>query len=298
MVGQYTNSTCREKLAVPSDKIDSKGTLNENPRNVCSHSTDVNDIESSRGEKKSAQQFKDAESSSDMNFNSIEATAANEAEKVDVSAGHINKSQLPVECGSNTVQAIASSPRHASSKKERGGTEGGHLKEMPSQGKRGGDSCLKENKGLDCLKEKRMDACDVNPDTATVISQSQPCCPLPEDSKDQEHFDKSNKQKTELQHKKEEAPCKKKFEGLVDSKPGRKRERGDVTESGKAKKEKVEPGLMYLLANLTTEMMKKGGVQTKEEAEQLVNQDILNNHSCFKVCVQYSEAWAECQSPH
>ena len=125
-----------------------------------------------------------------------------------------------------------------------------------------------------------------------------PCCPLPEDSKDQEHFDKSNKQKTELQHKKEEAPCKKKFEGLVDSKPGRKRERGDVTESGKAKKEKVEPGLMYLLANLTTEMMKKGGVQTKEEAEQLVNQDILNNHSCFKVCVQYSEAWAECQSPH
>ena len=169
---------------------------------------------------------------------------------------------------------------------------------MSSQGKRGGDSCLKENRGPDCLKEKRTDACDVNPDTATVISQSQPCCPLPEDSKDQEHFDKSNKQKTELQHKKEEAPCKKKFEGLVDSKPGRKRERGDVTESGKAKKEKVEPGLMYLLANLTTEMMKKGGVQTKEEAEQLVNQDILNNHSCFQVCVQYSEAWAECQSPH
>lgn len=60
-------------------------------------------------------------------------------------------------------------------------------------------------------------------------------------------------------------------ERFVNSKPGQKREREDVNESGSAeKKEKVEPGLIYLLANLTAEMMKRGGVQTKEEAEDLV----------------------------
>ena len=61
-------------------------------------------------------------------------------------------------------------------------------------------------------------------------------------------------------------------ERFVNSKTGQKREREDVNESGSAeKKEKVEPGLIYLLANLTAEMMKRGGVQTKEEAEDLVS---------------------------
>jgi len=62
-----------------------------------------------------------------------------------------------------------------------------------------------------------------------------------------------------------------KSEKFVDSKLGQKREREDDIESGSAKKkEQVEPGLIYLLAKLTTEMLKRGGVQTKEEAEQLV----------------------------
>merc|ERR1712192_129449 len=61
-------------------------------------------------------------------------------------------------------------------------------------------------------------------------------------------------------------------EEFVDPTPGHKRKNEDVNESGisKKKKEKVEPGLIYLLANLTAEMMKRGGVQTKEEAEDLV----------------------------
>ena len=78
-----------------------------------------------------------------------------------------------------------------------------------------------------------------------------------------------------------EAASENRSEKFVDSKLGQKRESEDDVESGSAKKkEKVEPGLIYLLAKLTTEMMKRGGVQTKEEAEQLVG-DFIGEKNYF-----------------
>ena len=80
-----------------------------------------------------------------------------------------------------------------------------------------------------------------------------------------------------------EAASENKSEKFVDSKLGQKRESEDDVESGSAKKkEKVEPGLIYLLAKLTTEMMKRGGVQTKEEAEQLVG-DFIGEKKLFLI---------------
>ena len=58
----------------------------------------------------------------------------------------------------------------------------------------------------------------------------------------------------EFQNESNEAGLAYKSEKFVDSKPGQKREREDGIEPGSVKKkEKMEPGLVYLLAKLTPE---------------------------------------------
>ena len=62
-----------------------------------------------------------------------------------------------------------------------------------------------------------------------------------------------------------------KVEEETDSKRGHKRQReGDADSERGKKKEELEPGLVYLLAHLTGDMMKRGGV-TKEECERSVS---------------------------
>ena len=65
--------------------------------------------------------------------------------------------------------------------------------------------------------------------------------------------------------------CENKIEEENDSKRGNKREREDDADSERGKKkEEQEPGLVFLLAHLTGDMMKRGGV-TREECRRSVS---------------------------
>ena len=69
-----------------------------------------------------------------------------------------------------------------------------------------------------------------------------------------------------------------KIEEENDSKRGHKREREDDDGSERGKrKEEQEPGLVYLLAHLTGDMMKRGGV-TREECERSVSCEKVVKH--------------------
>ena len=188
------------KSAVASDIINSEGASKENP-NIMSPGPQTPGVEHSEGNLRegsaSPEIFKASENSRDMNFNSTEATAANnEARKVEENSSNEDRA-----AAAPTAEEINKSVNEPSSQDE-------------------------------CGRNSTMEA---------IASSSR------------------------------EAACDNKLEKFVDPKVGQKRERKDDIESGGAKKkEKVEPGLTYLLAKLTTEMMKRGGVQTKEEAEELV----------------------------
>ena len=69
-----------------------------------------------------------------------------------------------------------------------------------------------------------------------------------------------------------------KIEEENDSKRGHKRQREDDADSERGKKkEEQEPGLVFLLAHLTGDMMKRGGV-TREECERSVNCEKVVKH--------------------
>lgn len=256
------SSPFQGKSADASDKTNFEGALKENPNIVSQQYPAVNDSEGNLKKGISPQINKAPENSSDMNFNSIEATAVNEAKKVEESSSNevgdaaaanaeannesADKPRFEEECRNSTMEAIASSSRHNSTKQEKGGVEGGQLKE----------NTLKENTILN-----RGETSEFGEDSrGDHFSQ--------EKSVDRD-LEKSKKRLDEFQNESRETAFENKSEKFVDSKLDQKRKREDESGSAK-KKEKVEPGLIYLLAHLTAEMMKRGGVQTKEEAEQLV----------------------------
>ena len=139
------------------------------------------------------------------------------------------------------MEAIASSSRHNSTKQEKGGVEGGQLKENTILNRGETSEFGEDSRGDHFSQEKSVDG----------------------------DLEKSKKRLDGFQNESRETAFENKSGKFVDSKLDQKRKREDESGSAK-KKEKVEPGLIYLLAHLTAEMMKRGGVQTKEEAEQLV----------------------------
>ena len=251
------SSPFQGKSADASDKANFVRALKENPNIVSQQYPAVNDSEGNLKKGISPQINKAPENSSDMNFNSIEATAVNEAKKVEESSSNevrdaaaanaeannesADRPRFQEECRNSTMEAIASSSRHNSTKQEKGGVEGGQLKE---------NTILKRGETSEFGEDSRGDQ----------FSQ--------EKSVDRD-LEKSKKRLDEFQNESRETAFENKSEKFVDSKLDQKRKREDESGSAK-KKEKVEPGLIYLLAHLTAEMMKRGGVQTKEEAEQLV----------------------------
>ena len=221
------------KSAVCSDKINSEGASKENPNNASPQSPVVNHSEGNLKEGATPQRSKAAsENSPDMNFNSIEATPnnANNEARKDEKSSP-NEDRAAAAPNAEEINECANEP---SSRDECRNVEA-----IASSSKQTCSKTEKGGAGSGYVKEHRGE-------TSGYGEECQDDC--------------------------REAACENKSEKFVDSNPGQKREREDVIESGSAKKkkEKVEPGLTYLLAKLTTEMMKRGGVQTKAEAEQLV----------------------------
>ena len=222
------------------------------------------------------------EKSSDMNCNTVEEnkvekSSPNEDQRVG-NAEKTNESAAapitaPKEDENNAKEAKSGNSKHSTSKSV---NEGCKVKEK-KEGGGGGKPTIR------VASEKVLRAGgDVDSGEGSVpISQHS------EMSKESTHYeglhklgDDVDKRARAQTSEKGDVAGESKIEEENDSKRGHKRQREDdadsETERGKKKKEQ-EPGLVFLLAHLTGDMMKKGGV-TREEGERMVNCEKVVKH--------------------
>jgi len=215
------------------------------------------------------------EKSSDMNCNTVEVnkvekSSPNEDQKV----GNTEKTNESVgapitslkEDKSNAKEAKSGNPKRSTSKSA---NEGCKVKEKKEKKEGGGGG----RPTIRVASEKVLRAGG----DAGCGEGSVPISQQSEMSKEPTHHeglhklgdDVDKRAKAQISEKGDVA-CENKIEEENDSKRGHKREREDDADSERGKKkEEQEPGLVFLLAHLTGDMMKRGGV-TREECERSV----------------------------
>jgi len=212
------------------------------------------------------------EKSSDMNCNTVEVNKEEKSSSIeDQRVGNAEKTNgsatapitAPKEDESNAKEGKSDNPKRSTSKSA---NEGCKVKEK-KEGGGGGRPTIR------VASEKVLRAGG----DAGCGEGSVPISQQSEMSKEPTHHeglhklgdDVDKRAKAQISEKGDVA-CENKIEEENDSKRGHKREREDDADSERGKKkEEQEPGLVFLLAHLTGDMMKRGGV-TREECERSV----------------------------
>ena len=220
------------------------------------------------------------EKSSDMNCNTVEVnkeekSSSNEDQRVGNAEKTNGSATAPItalkEDESNAKEGKSGNPKRSTSKSA---NEGCKVKEK-KEGGGGGRPTIR------VASEKVLRAGG----DAGCGEGSVPISQQSEMSKEPTHHeglhklgdDVDKRAKAQISEKGDVA-CENKIEEENDSKRGHKREREDDADSERGKKkEEQEPGLVFLLAHLTGDMMKRGGV-TREECERSVSCEKVVKH--------------------